>query len=118
MGADGAAVQERHAERRPAPTLLRQGQQPLPYAEVKPTVEALRGHPPRAEFGRNGPPLGPVAVAPDDCLDRPSQIVRLGLAARPNCLDQRGERVPLGVAQNPMRLLVLHPSNIRTSLKP
>jgi len=63
-----------------AAALLRQHQQALPRIQVKPTIAALRGHPPPTKLRRNEPPLGAVLVPSNDRLDRANAI-----HAAPSC---------------------------------
>src|SRR3954451_14159190 len=48
------------------PTLLGQEQQPLPDTQVGPADEGLRRAGPGTQLSRNGAPLGPVLMPPDN----------------------------------------------------
>lgn len=118
MCADVAAVQKRHAKLRPPAALLRQRQQALPYAQVEPTVVALRGHPPRAKRRWNRPPLGAVVMPPNDRLDRAPQLMRLRLAVWPHRLNQWPKPCPHRVRKDAIKPFVVHPYNMGIYLKP
>src|SRR3712207_984143 len=87
VGADARAVEGGHAQRDPAP--LRQLVQALPEAPLGPAGEQRRGQPPRAKFGRDAAPLGPVLVPPENRRDGPPQLLGRCLAAGPHLFDQR-----------------------------
>src|SRR3954464_11493544 len=72
------AAQKRH----PAltPPLLGQEQQPLPHAQVGPADEGLSRSRPGTKLSRDGAPLGPVLMPPDNGRNRAPQILGRGLA--------------------------------------
>src|SRR5215208_2763891 len=98
MRPDAGAVQKRHPEL-DAP-LLGQKQQPLPDAQVGPADEGLRRPRPGTQLSRNGAPLGPVLMPPDNGRNRAPQILGRGLALGPARLDQRLQLHPVRVRQH------------------
>src|SRR4051812_8638431 len=84
---DAGAVQKRHPTL--DPTRLGQAQPPLPDAQVGPADEGLRRPRPGPQLSRDGPPLGPVLVPPDDRRERAPQVLGRGLALGPARLNQR-----------------------------
>src|SRR4051794_4075235 len=95
---DAGAIEKRHPELNP--TLLGQEQQALPHAQVGPADEGLSRPRPGAKLSRDGAPLSPVLMAPEDGRERTPQILRRGLALGPACLDQRLQPRPLCVCQH------------------
>src|SRR4051812_16100086 len=75
---NAGAVQKRHPELNP--TLLGQEQQPLPHAQVGPADEGLSRSRPGTKLSRDGAPLGPVLMPPDNGRNRAPQILGRGLA--------------------------------------
>src|SRR3954469_19687336 len=61
---DAGAIEKRHPELNPA--LLGQEQQPLPDAQVGPADEGLSRPRPGTKLSRDGAPLGPVLMSPDN----------------------------------------------------
>jgi|SRR3712207_3990104 len=116
MRADVRAIEERHAERDPA--LLHQLEQALPDALLGPAEEQLRGQPPRAEFGRDAAPLGPVLLPPEDRRDGPAQTLRRRLAARSALFDQRLPDRPSRVREDLAPAPFCHAPNMETAFKP
>src|SRR3954471_10084378 len=84
---NAGAVQNRHPELNP--TLLGQEQQPLPHAQGGPADEGLSRSRPGTKLSRDGAPLGPVLMPPDNGRNRAPQILGRGLALGAACLDQR-----------------------------
>src|SRR3954447_26880374 len=82
------------------PTLLGQEQPPLPHAQVGPANDGLRRSRPGTQLSRNGAPLGPVLMSPDDRRDCAAQILWCGLALGPARLDQRLQVHPCSVRQH------------------
>ena len=70
---DDRPIHKDHAQRGPVRG-LGDLEQALPDAELGPAQEGLRGHPPRAEFSRDGAPFGAVLHALEDGFDSPAQI--------------------------------------------
>src|SRR3954465_11537076 len=95
VGADAGAVQKRHPEL--TPTLLGQEQQPLPHAQVGPADDGLSRSRPGTKLSRDGAPLGPVLMPPDNGRNRAPQILGRGLALGAACLDQRLQFHPVRV---------------------
>jgi hypothetical protein len=112
---DGGAIDEGHAERDAA--LLDKVEQVLPHALLGPADEELCRQPPRAEFGRNAAPLGPVLMPPDDRRDGPSQLLRRCLAAGPHRLDQRLPDRPDRIRENLNTTTFCHAQNIEIAFK-
>jgi hypothetical protein len=81
MRADAGAVEERHPEL--PPDMLSKPQQAFPDTKASPTDEGLRGARPGTKLSRDGAPLGPVLMPPEDGRDRAAQILRRRLAPRP-----------------------------------
>src|SRR4051794_3324431 len=98
VGPDAGAVQKRHPEL--DTTLLGQEQQPLPHAQARPAEEGLRRPRPGTKLSRDGAPLGPVLMPPDDGRQRAPQVLRRGLALGPAYLDQRLQPRPVCVCQH------------------
>ena len=99
MRTDHRAVEERHAELEPA-LLLHQPMHALPHPALGPADEGLRRHPPRAKFGRDRAPLGPVLLPPHDRLDRSAKLPDRPRRPRPGLVQQRLEHAPLLVRQH------------------
>ena len=55
---------------------------------------------PGTKLSRDGSPLGPVLMPPEDGRDRAAQLLRRGLTPRPARLDQRRQLSPFCVFQN------------------
>src|SRR3954451_22974796 len=87
MRPDAGAVQKRHPELDPA--LLGEEQQALPHAQARPAEDGLSRPRPGTKLSRDGAPLGPVLMPPDDRRERAAQILWCGLALGPARLDQR-----------------------------
>ena len=87
MSPDAGAIEKRHPEL--DTTLLGQEQQPLPDTQVGPADEGLSRSRPGTQVSRDGAPLGPILMSPDDRRDGAPQILRRGLALGPARLDQR-----------------------------
>src|SRR4051812_8046382 len=82
------------------PTLLGQEQQPLPHAQVGPADEGLSRSRPGTKLSRDGAPLGPVLMPPDNGRNRAPQILGRGLALGPTRLKQRLQAHPRSVRQH------------------
>ena len=80
----------------------------LEAAQAGPPAEGLRRHPPRAQCGRDLAPFRAVGVAPDDRLDRATQVVMVGLVRRAARRDQWCEHLPLHVRQNTQPVSICH----------
>src|SRR3954451_6295359 len=98
MRPDAGAVQKRHPKSDPPP--LGQEQQPLPDTQVSPANEGLSRPRPRPEVGRDGAPLGPVLMPPDDGRDCTTEVLGRGLALGPARLNQRLQPHPLCIRQH------------------
>ena len=116
VGADRAAVEERHPQLEPR-ARLRLFQQTLPRAMVAPADEGLRRHPPRSQMGRNAAPFRAIFVPPDDRLNAAAEVLVLGLVRRAALLDQRGQSSPLRICQNAITSFICHGPNIGTDIK-
>src|SRR5215210_2707326 len=70
---DAGAIEKRH----PAldASLLGQEQQPLPHAQARPADEHLSRPRPGTKLSRDGAPLGPVLMPPNDRRDCAAQIL-------------------------------------------
>src|SRR3954453_12743416 len=82
------------------PTLLGQEQQPLPHAQGGPADEGLSRSRPGTKLSRDGAPLGPVLMPPDDRRECAAQILWCGLALGPARLKQRLQVHPCSVRQH------------------
>jgi len=98
MRPDAGAVQKRHPEL--DTSLLGQVQQPLPDTQVRPADEGLGRTRPGTKLSRDGAPLGPVLMPPNDRRDCAAQILWCGLALGPARLDQRLQAHPCSVRQH------------------
>src|SRR5215213_4071450 len=98
VGPDAGAVQKRHPELNPA--LLGEAPQALPHAQARPAEEGLSRPRPGPQLSRDGAPLGPVLMPPDDRRERAAQILWCGLARGPARLDQRLQVHPCSVRQH------------------
>src|SRR5215212_5693094 len=98
VGPDAGAVQKGHPEL--DPTLLGEEQQALPDTQVGPAEEGLSRPRPGTKLRRDGAPLGPVLMPPDDRQERAAQILWCGLALGPARLDQRLQVHPCSVRQH------------------
>ena len=116
VSSDRGAVEERHPQLDPL-ALLRLLQQTLPNAMAAPADEGLRRHPPRPQMRRNTAPFRTILVPPDDCLNRASEIVVLGLVGRAALFDQRCQFVPLNICQNAITTFFCHDPNIGTDIR-
>src|SRR5215217_2614037 len=74
-----------------------QEQQPLPHAQPRPADEGLSRLGPGPQVRRNGAPLGPVLMPPNDRRECAAQILGRGLALGPARLDQGLQSHPLRV---------------------
>src|SRR3954451_12618926 len=95
---DAGAIEKRHPELDPA--LLGQEQQPLPDTQVGPADEHLSRPRPGPQVRRDGPPLGPVLMPPEDDRDCTTEILGRGLALGPARLDQRLQPHPVRIRQH------------------
>src|SRR5215217_3349453 len=100
---DAGAIENRHPELNP--TLLGQEQQAFPHAQASPADEGLRRPRPGPQVSRDGAPLGPVLMPPEDGRDCTTQILGRGLALGPARLDQRLQSHPVRVHEH--RLLLI-----------
>src|SRR4051794_26564332 len=95
---NAGAVQKRHPKLH-AP-LLGQKQQLLPDTQASPADEGLSRSRPGTKLSRDGAPLGPVLMPPDNGRNRAPQILGRGLALGAACLDQRLQVHPCSVRQH------------------
>src|SRR4051794_32738403 len=107
---DAGAVQKRPPELDAA--LLGQEQQPLPDTQARPADEGLSRSRPGSQLSRDGAPLGPVLMPPDDRRDGATHILWCGLALGPARLNQRLQSYPLRVREH-RPLLIQEEQNAR-----
>lgn len=87
MGTDRRTIEKNHAE-----GLVRASnlfKEALPYPKLRPSNEQLCGNPPETKLRWQGTPLRAVLMTPENRGDRPSKVLRWGLAIRTDFLDQR-----------------------------
>src|SRR5215207_8137184 len=111
---DAGAIEKRHAKL--DASLLGQEQKPLPHAQVGPADEHLSRPRPGPQVSRDGAPLGPVLMPPDNGRKRAPQILGRGLALGPARLNQRLQVHPGSVRQPPS--VSIAPPPIRRSKTP
>jgi len=96
---DDGAIHENKAQLGPA-CRLGTLKEAFPDAELRPAQEGLGRHPPRAQLGWDGAPLGAVLHAPDDGLKGPAQVGEFAPCLGSHSLDQRLHRSPLGIGED------------------
>jgi hypothetical protein len=100
---DGASMKTMPSAGQPATLAASKRRSQTPSLDQRMKVwaaEGLGGHPPWAQLGGDGAPLGAVLHAPDNRFNSPAQVREFAPGLGSHSLDQRLDRAPLDIGED------------------